>query len=525
MHIDPQFPAGGSPPPLATTLAAALRRVVGHDGVVTDPGALLVYESDGLTAHRATPRAVVLPRSTAEVSAVVRLLAEAGVPFVARGAGTGLSGGALALAGAVVISLARMDRILELDPANRRAVVEPGVVNTVLSRATSSFGLYYAPDPSSQTVCTIGGNVAENAGGPHCLKYGVTSNHITGLVVVLPDGEVVELGGGGGEQVGYDLVGLFVGSEGTFGIATEIEVRLSPLPEGIETLLALFDEVEDASRAVSAIIAEGMLPAALELIDRETIRAVEASIFAAGLPTDLGAALVIEFDGARAGLAADAARASSLCLEAGAREVRQACDAAERDRLWQARKKAFGAMGRLAPDLLVQDAVVPRSRLAEVLHATYEIAARYGLRLSNVFHAGDGNLHPTILFDRRDPEQVRRVEAASREIMERCIEAGGTITGEHGVGLDKREYMNLVYDDVALTLMCDVRRVFDPAGLANPGKVLPQRSCREWAGPGTRRVGGAEARMAPAGVPAGGASAGVSAGVDVNAGTTPEADA
>jgi glycolate oxidase subunit GlcD len=504
MNTDPTLPTGVPPAPLTPTLLAALRRVVGADGVITDPGALLVYESDGLTAYRAAPRAVILPRGTAEVAAVVRLLAEAEVPFVARGAGTGLSGGALALEGAVVISLARMDRILELDPANRRAVVEPGVVNAALSQATSSHGLYYAPDPSSQTACTIGGNVAENAGGPHCLKYGVTSNHVTGLVVVLPDGEVVELGDGGGEQVGYDLVGFFVGSEGTFGIATEIEVRLTPLPEGVETLLALFDEVDDASQAVSAIIAAGLLPAALEMIDRETIRAVEASIFAAGLPTDAGAALVIEFDGAQAGLAADAARASSICEAAGAREVRRARDPAERERLWQARKKAFGAMGRLAPDLLVQDAVVPRSRLPEILHAIYEIAARHELRISNVFHAGDGNLHPTILFDRRDHEAVRRVEAASGEIMRRCIEVGGTITGEHGVGLDKLEYMGLIHDDDALALMCDLRRVFDPAGLANPGKVLPLRSCREWAGPATRRVGEGAERLERASEGAGG---------------------
>lgn len=490
MSSTPKSPTGAPPPPLPPATAAALRRVAGPDSVITDPAALLVYESDGLTAYRATPRAVVLPRSTAEVAAVVRILATEGIPFVARGAGTGLSGGALALEGAVVISLARMDRILELDPANRRAVVEAGVVNAALSRAVAPYGLYYAPDPSSQSACTIGGNVAENAGGPHCLKYGVTSNHVTGLVVVLPDGEVVELGGmaeDGG--VGYDLVGFFVGSEGTLGIATEIEVRLLPLPEGVETLLALFDRVEDASDAVSAIIAAGLLPAALELIDRETIRAVEESIFAAGLPTDLGAALVIEFDGAVPGLAADADRAQEICLAAGAREVRRARDAAERERLWQARKKAFGAMGRLAPDLLVQDAVVPRTRLTEVVHATYEIAARHGLRISNVFHAGDGNLHPTILFDRRDPDQLRRVEAASREIMQRCIEAGGTITGEHGVGLDKLAYMELIHDDAALALMCDLRRVFDPAGLANPGKLIPSRSCREWVGPGTRRAG------------------------------------
>jgi len=465
-------PRGAHAPSLDPAVLAALREVVGADGVIVDPGELLVYECDGLTTHRARPRAVVSPRGTAEVAGVVRVLAEARVPFVARGAGTGLSGGAVALEGAVVVSLARMDRILELDPANRRAVVEAGVVNAALSRAASSHGLYYAPDPSSQTACTIGGNVAENAGGPHCLKYGVTSNHVTGLVVVLPTGEVVRLGGGAGEQVGYDLVGLFVGSEGTFGIATEIEVRLLPLPEGVETLLALFDDVEEASEAVSAIIAAGLLPAALELIDRETIRAVEASIFAAGLPTDLGAALVIEFDGARAGLAADAERARSLCLEHGAREVRRARDAAERERLWQARKKSFGALGRIAPDLMVQDAVVPRSRLPQVVKATYEIAARYGVRICNVFHAGDGNLHPTITFDRRDPDQVRRVEEASREIMLRCIEAGGTITGEHGVGVDKRKYMKLVHDDIALRVMRDLQRIFDPAGLANPGKVL-----------------------------------------------------
>lgn len=473
--------------PLEPGLASALRSVVGTAGLVTDPGALIVYESDGLTAHRVTPRAVVLPRDTEETAAVVRLLAEAGVPFVARGAGTGLSGGALALEGAVVVSLTRMDRILELDPVNRRARVGPGVVNVTLSRAAAPYGLYYAPDPSSQSACTIGGNVAENAGGPHCLKYGVTSNHVTGLTVVLPDGEVVELGGGAGETVGYDLVGLFVGSEGTFGIATEIEVRLEPLPEAVETLLALFDRVDDASRAVSAIIADGLLPAALEMIDAETIRAVEASIFAAGIPTDVGAALVVEFDGPRAGLAAEADRARAICERHGAREVQRAEDEAGRQRLWQSRKKAFGAMGRLAPDLLVQDAVVPRSRLPEVLSSIYEIADRYGLKISNVFHAGDGNLHPNILFDRRDADEVARVESASREIMRRCVEAGGTITGEHGVGIDKREYMDLVFTDDEMEQMCAVRRVFDPRNLANPAKVLPVRVCREWVGPATKR--------------------------------------
>ncbi|HEY8484324.1 MAG TPA: FAD-linked oxidase C-terminal domain-containing protein [Longimicrobiales bacterium] len=476
--------------PLPGRLAAELRRVVGDDGVITDPGALLVYESDGLTVYRVRPRAVVFPRGTEQVAAVVRLLADAGVPFVPRGAGTGLSGGALALEGSVVLSLARMNRILSIDPVNRRARVEPGVVNARLSRAAAPYGLHYAPDPSSQAACTIGGNVAENAGGPHCLKYGATTNHVTGLTVVLPDGEVLELGGAG-ERVGYDLIGLFVGSEGTFGVATEIEVKLLPLPEAVETLLAIFDQVEDASRAVSAIIAEGLLPAALEMIDQGTIRAVEASVYAAGLPTDAAAALIVEFDGPRAGLAAEAEQARRICEREGAREVRRATTAAERERLWQGRKKAFGAMGRVAPDLAVQDAVVPRTRLPEILNKVYEIGARYGIRVTNVFHAGDGNLHPNILFDRRDADEVQRVKRASEEIMRACVEAGGSITGEHGVGLDKREYMGLIFGDDELEAMCAVRRVFNPRGLANPGKVLPVRVCREWVGPATHEASAA----------------------------------
>jgi glycolate oxidase subunit GlcD len=466
-------------------LAQLLREIVGDAGVITDPARLLVYESDGLTAYRTTPRAVIAPRDTAQTAAVVRALAQAGVPFVPRGSGTGLSGGALALEGAVLISLASMNRILELDLANRRARVQPGVVNARLSAAVAPHGLYYAPDPSSQTACSIGGNVAENAGGPHCLKYGVTTNHVTGLTVVLPDGEIVQLGHGAGEPVGYDLVGLFVGSEGTFGIATEIEVRLLPLPQSVETLLAIFDEVADACRAVSGIIGAGLLPAAIEMIDGATIRAVEASVFAAGYPTDAGAALVVEFDGRRAGLVRDAERAIALCREQGAREVRRAANEQERQRLWQGRKKAFGALGRLAPDMMVQDAVVPRTRLADILPRIYAIAARHGVHVSNVFHAGDGNLHPNIVFDRRDADELARVQAASREIMQACIDAGGTITGEHGVGLDKLEYMDLVFGRPELELMCEVRRVFDPRGICNPAKVLPVRYCREWSGPGT----------------------------------------
>jgi D-lactate dehydrogenase (cytochrome) len=350
--------------------------------------------------------------------------------------------------------------------------VQAGVVNADLAAAAARHGLTYAPDPSSQTACTLGGNVAENSGGPHCLKYGVTTRYVTGLTVVGAGGEVLELRGAT-EAAGPDLVGLFVGSEGCFGLATEIELALVPEPEAVRTLLAAFPRPEEAGVAVSAIIAGGLLPAALEIVDGSTIRAVEASIFAAGYPIDAGAALVVEFDGAEVGLDDDLARAEALCRAAGSTEIRRARTAAERAALWKGRKKAFGAMGRLAPDLLVQDATVPRSRLPEVLRRVDEIARRHDLRVANVFHAGDGNLHPNLLFDRRDPDQVERVERASKEIMEACVAAGGTITGEHGVGLDKRAYMRLVFGPEELRAMAGVRRVFDPDGMWNPGKVLP----------------------------------------------------
>ena len=486
-EAEAEQPPARSVDPLPRELVRELRDIVGETGVVVDPGALVVWESDGLTAYRVTPRAVVLPEDTAQTAAVLRVLAREAIPFVPRGSGTGLSGGSLALEGAVVITFARMGRILDIDVHNRRARVQPGVINTALSAAGEQYDLYYAPDPSSQTVCTIGGNVAENAGGPHCLKYGVTLNHVLGMTVVLPDGEVLKLGSRG-DTIGYDLLGLFVGSEGTFGIATEIEVKLSPSPAAVQTLAALFDDINDASRAVSEIIAAGMLPAALEMVDREAIIAVEAGVYAAGLPTDIAAMLIIEFDGRGPGLAAEAERAAELCKRGGAREVRRAHDPADRQRMWYARKKAFGAMGRLAPDILVQDAVVPRSKLPAVLARIYEIAGRYGLRICNMFHAGDGNLHPTIVFDRRDAEQVTAVEHASREMMRACVDAGGTITGEHGVGLDKREYMGLIFSETTMQVMCDVRRAFDPGGLANPAKVLPVRVCREWAGPATRHA-------------------------------------
>lgn len=460
------------PPALLRDLAAA----VGPDWVISDPDRLLVYESDAQTAHNWAPQAVVLPAETEEVARVVRILHSYRVPVVPRGAGTGLSGGAVPVGGGVVVGTSRMNRILEVDPGNRRAVVQAGVLNTLLTHASSPFGLHYAPDPSSQTACTIGGNVAENSGGPHCLKYGVTSRYITGLRVVLPDGETVWLGGMGREGSTFDLVGLFVGSEGCFGLATEVEVALVPIPEATRTLLAIFDSLEDAGRAVTSIVSEGLLPAALEIIDQNTIQAVEASIFAAGYPTDAGAALVVEFDGIRDGLDDDAGRARACCLREGAREVRRAQSSEERLALWKGRKKAFGAMGRLAPDLLVQDATVPRTRLPAVLTRIGEIADRYGLRVANVFHAGDGNLHPNIVFDRRDPEETERVDRASKEIMQVCVEAGGTITGEHGVGSDKRKYMSLVFSPEELEMLRRVKRVFDPGGLCNPGKVVPDAS-------------------------------------------------
>ena len=448
--------------------------MVGDRHVITDPDRLLVYESDALATYRWPPRAVVLPASTVEVAAVMKLLFAEGISMVPRGAGTGLSGGALAGEGSVVVGTSRMTRILTLDPVNRVARVEVGVVNTRLSDAARPHGLYYAPDPSSQTVSTMGGNVAENSGGPHCLKYGVTSRYIAGLTVVLPHGEVVELGGAGRDpEAAYDLVGLFVGSEGCFGMATEVEVRLLPPPEGVRTLLAIFGSLEDAANAVTAIVGEGLLPAALEILDQPTIQAVEASVFAAGYPRDAGAALVVEFDGTDAGLDADAGRAEALCLARGAREVRRATNATERDALWKGRKKAFGAFGRLAPDLIVQDATVPRTKLPSVLHRIREIGEKHGLQVANVFHAGDGNLHPNLTFDRRNADEVTRVEAASKEIMAACVAAGGTITGEHGVGVDKRKYMSLVHGPAELDAMRDAKRVFDPEGLMNPGKVLP----------------------------------------------------
>ncbi len=465
---------------MTRSLATELERIVGTRWVRSRPAELAGYETDGLPTHASRPALAVLPGSRQELIDLVRLLHVAAVPFVARGAGTGLSGGALAGQDAVLVVLTRLNRILRLDPVRRRAVVEPGVVNARLSEAALPHGLYYAPDPSSQTACTIGGNVAENAGGPHCLKYGVTTNHIAALEVVLPDAQVLRLGSGGSEPWGPDLVGLFVGSEGMFGIASEITLRLQPLPSAIQTLLAAFPSVRSASEAVSGIIASGIVPAAMEMMDQACVRAVEASIYAAGYPTDAAAVLLVEVDGTPEAVRGEAALVETMLRRHGASEVRTATSAAERARLWQGRKKAFGAMGRISPDLAVQDAVVPRSSLPDILDQITAIATRYRLPVANVFHAGDGNLHPNISFDGRDPEMVSRVRAANHDIMHACLAVGGSITGEHGVGSDKLAYMPDAFDAATLGAMRAVREVFDPSSRANPGKVIPYHACREW---------------------------------------------
>jgi glycolate oxidase subunit GlcD len=460
-----------------SALAESLARIVGDSHLLVRPSALLVYRSDGLPGHVRHPSLAVFPGTREELIAVVRALAAADAPFVARGAGTGLSGGALA-DGITLLGLHRLKRIIAIDPEGRTATVEPGVVNASLTRAVAPHGLHYAPDPSSQTACTIGGNIAENAGGPHCLKYGVTLNHVIRATVVLPDGEVVTLDRG--DDGGYDLLGAFTGSEGCFGVVVDVTVRLTPDPERIVTLLADYTAVRAAAESVSRIIAAGIVPAALELMDHGTINAVESSIYAAGYPRDAAAVLLVEVDGAAAGIEEDAAAVERLCRESGARTVRVARDPAERMRLWQGRKKAFGAMGRVAPHLAVQDGVVPRTQLASLLEQVIAIGAKHRIRVCNVFHAGDGNLHPNVPYDANDAGESARVQAAMQEIMQACIAAGGTISGEHGIGLDKLAYMEALFTPPTLEAMCALRDVFDPARRANPGKVVPVHACREW---------------------------------------------
>ncbi|MFO0689390.1 MAG: FAD-linked oxidase C-terminal domain-containing protein [Myxococcota bacterium] len=461
-------------------LIGRLRRIVGEEGCLVRPGELFAYECDGLTLSPKRPLAVVLPTTTEQVVAIVLACREAGVAFVPRGAGTGLSGGAHATADSVLIECSRMNRILEVDAENRFAVVQPGVVNAELSTAVASHGLFYAPDPSSQQACTLGGNVAENSGGPHTLKYGTTTNHVLALELVLPDGTVQRFGSRTGESPGFDFVGAIVGSEGTLGVVTEATVRLTPIPKAVETLLVLFDDVVGACRAVGRVIRSGVVPAALEIVDRRTIEAVEASVYAAGLPVTAGAVLIVELDGLPVALAGEIEAIRAACAAERCQAIEIARDEAERKRFWRARKGAFGAMGRLAPDLYVHDAVVPRMQLPRVLEQVCEICDRHGLKLANVFHAGDGNLHPNICFDRRDPDELARVMSAGKEILEACVAAGGVITGEHGVGVEKRDYMHLVFGEADLAAMRRLRDTFNPDGVCNPGKIIPTtRFCVE----------------------------------------------
>jgi glycolate oxidase len=460
-------------------LRMELEAMLGRGAVLSDPDELLVYESDGLTLFRALADFVVFPTSVEDVSEVVKLANREGLPFVARGAGTGLSGGCLPAEGGIVLSLMRMNRVLEVDYDNQIAVVEPGLVNLHLSWKVAGKGYYYAPDPSSQQACTIGGNIANNSGGPHTLKYGVTTNHVLGLEVVMPDGEIVWLGGKTRESQGYDLVGVFVGSEGTFGIATKIVVRILKKPQAVKTVLAVFDEVDQASAAVSEIIARGLVPAAIEMIDQITIGAVEDA-FGCGYPRDAAAALLVELDGLAVGMETQADRIVAACRESGARDVRTAKDEAERQLLWKGRKSAFGAYGRVSPAYMVMDGVIPRTKLPYVLRRVNEIVGAHGLRVGNVFHAGDGNLHPNILYDPRKPGEEARVVAAGAEIMKVCADVGGSISGEHGIGLEKADFMPFIFSAADLALMQRLKNAFNPQGLCNPGKVFPTRkTCGE----------------------------------------------
>ncbi|MEZ6037617.1 MAG: FAD-linked oxidase C-terminal domain-containing protein [Planctomycetota bacterium] len=446
------------------------------------PDALLAWECDGFTVHKSRPRAVVLAETTEHVQAALRVLHAAKVPFVARGAGTCLSGGPTAGANAVVIDCARMRRVLHVSTEDLYAVVQPGVVNLDLTTAVSCHGLHYAPDPSSQSVCTIGGNLAENSGGPHCFKYGMTRDHILGALVVMPDGSLARLGSPAGSRAphGLDVAGLFCGSEGTFGIATEITVRLSQNAQEVRTLLASFAAMSAACRSVGDILAAGLVPAALEILDQATIRAVEASVYRAGYPEDAAAVLLVELDGPREAVADDALEVREMFAKNGALRVEEAADAAERKRLWKGRKGAFGAMGRINTDLYVLDGVVPRTRLEEALAGIAAIGEKHGILITNVFHAGDGNLHPNISFDGRDAEQTRRTVAAGHEILQLCVDLGGSISGEHGVGSEKLDHVSMMFDAADLDVMARVRAVFDPDGRCNPGKVLPNRSaCAE----------------------------------------------
>lgn len=454
------------------SLVNELRGIVGSDGVLTAHSDLLAYECDGFTIEKNSPDVVVFPRSTDHVAKVVQSCIRAGVPFLPRGAGTSLAGGCLPVGGGVMIVLTRMKEILEVNLRDRYAVVQPGVVNVWLTNRLKGTGFHYAPDPSSQGACTIGGNVATNSGGPHTLKYGVTVNHVLGVEAVLADGRVVQLGGPAEDPTGLDLVGAVVGSEGTLAIVTKVWVRLTRDPQGYRTMLGVFESVDDATNAISEIIGAGIVPAALEMMDQGILVALEQA-FQFGFPLDAQAILLIEVDGLEAGLDEQRDRITKLCQQCGAREVRLAKDAQERLKLWKCRKQAFGAIGRLSPSYCTQDGVVPRTQLPHILQRITEIGRKYDLRVVNVFHAGDGNIHPILLFDERDADQVKRVMRASTEILDACLACGGSVTGEHGIGVEKIEFMAKMFTPDDLEAMAQLRRAFNPTNCLSPDKMLP----------------------------------------------------
>ena len=465
-----------------TTFLASLERIVGPDGVVRDQAELATYESDGLAKLRSTPGVVVLPDTAEQVQQVIRLCHAEGVPFVARGHGTGLSGGALPLPNGVLIGMARLNRILDIDIPNRRITVEPGVMNLAVTNAVSAEGCYYAPDPSSQVICSIGGNVAENSGGAHCLKYGFTVHHVLAVEAVLPSGEMVHIGGAALDMPGLDLLGVIVGSEGTLAVVTKVTLRLLRKPAAVKTLLAAFDSTEAAGNAVSGIIGAGIIPAAVEMMDRLTIEAAEAAVHPNFPPAE--AVLIVELDGAAADVAALFGLVERVCTEAGAREIQVARTEDQRARFWLGRKAAFAAMGRVSPSYYVQDGVIPRTKLPEVLGRIRALSKESGLKIGNVFHAGDGNLHPLVCYDTRIEGQADLAQRVASEILTYCLDVGGSITGEHGVGADKADQMPKMFTEVDLDTMQLVRCAFDPGNLCNPGKVFPTpRLCGEVPGP------------------------------------------
>jgi glycolate oxidase len=458
-----------------------MRIALGRENVLDRPEHLMVYEYDA-SVDTGVPGAIVLPTSTEQVSAVMKIASEEGVSVVPRGAGTGLSGGSISRDGGIVVALSRMKRIIEIDLENMRAVVEPGVVNLELTAAVEREMLFFAPDPSSQKASTIGGNVAENSGGPHTLAYGVTVNHVTGMEVVLASGRVIEVGGKIAESCGYDLAGFFTGTEGTIGIATKITVKLTRKAEAVATLLAIYNSIDDGANTVVDLTAEGITPTALEMIDGLTLRTVEEATHA-GYPLDSGAVLLIELEGLREEVEEQAEDVRAVCLKNGAREVRRARNEAERALLWKGRKGAFSAIGRLTPNYYTQDGVVPRSRIPDTLKHIAGVSEKYGLRIANIFHAGDGNMHPAIMFDLRDPIQTEKTLKAGAEILEYCVSVGGSITGEHGVGMEKDALMPLLFNEGELGVMTSVRDALDPRHILNPRKIFPTlRSCRETGG-------------------------------------------